>query len=103
SFRAALTLGWHYSRALNEQPDEGLVEELRRQLADPHTPPPLRMELARLLQDQRALDVPLLKRLLSPDNPAPLRLVAVEALLADEQQPEAVGEQHQLARLTTRD
>jgi hypothetical protein len=81
--RAALTLGVHYNRALAERPDEAPVKELRRLLADPHTPAVLRIELGRLLQYHQELDPPLLERLLDSANPAPLRLTAAETLLAE--------------------
>jgi hypothetical protein len=101
--RAALTLGGHYARALATQMDPNLVADLRRQLADPHTPAALRLELARLLQEHRDMDRPLLERLLDPANPAPLRLTAVEALLADGDHPGAVAALHELARLPNRE
>ncbi len=81
--RAALTLGAHYSRALNERPDEALANNLRRQLGNPHTPAVFRLELGRLLQYHQELDLPLLEKMLDPSNPAPLRLIASEAMLAD--------------------
>jgi hypothetical protein len=81
--RAALTLGHHYSRALTEQPDEKLAKSLRHQLADPQAPAALRIELGRLLQGHQELDMALLEQLLMGSNPAPLRLIAVETMLAD--------------------
>lgn len=82
--RAALTLGVHFGRALAEEPDDELVGELRRQLTDPHAPTAVRLELAHLFQETMMLDRPLQEQLLDPGNPAPLRLVAAEALLAEE-------------------
>jgi hypothetical protein len=81
--RAALTLGAHYLRALNERPDEALVQSLRQQLAEPHTPAVLRIELAKVLQYHQELEPELLQKMLDSSNPAPLRLIAVETLLAD--------------------
>jgi hypothetical protein len=81
--RAALTLGHHFSRALTEQPDEKLAKSLRQQLADPQAPAALRIELGRLLQGHQELDLGLLEQLLLGSNPAPLRLMAVETMLAD--------------------
>ncbi len=81
--RAALTLGHHYSRALTERPEEKLVKALQHLLADPQTPAVLRVELGRLLQLHQELEVNLLERMLEPSNPAPLRLIAVETLLAE--------------------
>jgi HEAT repeat protein len=101
--RAALTLGAHFARVLGEDPDPALIDALRRQLADPHTPPPLRIELARLLRRLHELDRPLLEQLLDPANPAPLRLTAVEALLAEGEHPAALAALHDLARLPNRE
>jgi len=81
--RAALTLGIHYARALSESPSEALVADMRRQLAEPKTPATLRIELARLLRNSHVLERRLLEGLLESGNPASLRLLAVEALLAD--------------------
>jgi HEAT repeat protein len=105
--RAALTLGAHYSRALSERTDEALLQSLRQQLADPHTPPVLRLELARLLWNGEDLDRPLLEKLLDPANPSSLRLIAVEALLNDrydfQGNAEAVAALRDLARLPNRE
>jgi HEAT repeat protein len=105
--RAALTLGVHYNRALAERPDETLVKELRRQLADPHTPAVLRIELGRLLQYHQELDPPLLEQLLDSANPAPLRLSAAETLLAEHADGPlygaAVAALRDLARLPNRE
>lgn len=101
--RAALTLGAHYARLLADDPDPAQLAELRRLLADPHTPPPFRIELARLLQKRQELNGDLLEQLLDPANPAPLRLTAVEALLADGEHPAALAALHDLARLPNRE
>jgi HEAT repeat protein len=101
--RAALTLGSHYARALGECPSRNLIDDLRRQLANPHAPPPLRIELARLLRSHGELDPDVLGKLLDPSNPAPLRLTAVEALLAEGEYPEARAALHDLARLPNRE
>ncbi len=105
--RAALTLGAHYARALTERPDEDLLGSLKQQLADPHAPAVLRMELARLLTEGQGLERPLLEKLLDPANPAPLRLTAVESLLNEErghQEPaDAMAALRDLARLPNRE
>jgi hypothetical protein len=98
-----VTLGAHYSRSLSERPDPVLVSELSRQLDNAQTAPALRMELANLLQQHQLLDHDVLQRLLAPTNPAPLRLLSVEALLADGEHPEAVTALHELARLPNRE
>ncbi len=102
--RAALSLSAHYAQALNETSDPDLLLTLRAQLADPHAPPVLRMELAQLLHQHGFLDKDLLKRMLDPANPAPLRLIAVEALLGEsDSSPEARSALRELARLPNRE
>jgi HEAT repeat protein len=81
--RAALTLGTHYNRALSERSDETLLRSLRAQLGSSQTPAVLRLELGRLLQYHQELDYPLLQKMLDPANPAPLRLIASEAMLTE--------------------
>src|SRR5262249_26386917 len=97
--RAALTLGVHYGRALTEQPEETQVKMLRQLLADPPPPAVLRIELGRVLKNHQELETPLLEKLLDSTNPAPLRLIAVEALLADHVE----GPLHSAAITTLRD
>jgi hypothetical protein len=101
--RSALTLGAHYNRALTDGPDSSLVPTLQQQLANPHAPPALRMELAWLLQNGGELSRELLEKLIDPANPAPLRLIAVEALLADAEHGEALAALRDLARLPNRE
>jgi HEAT repeat protein len=101
--RAAATLGAHYSRLFNQGASPDLIEQMRRQLADPHAPPPLRIELVRLLRANRELDEDVLEQLLDPANPAPLRLSAVEALMAERDHPGARAALHDLARLPNRE
>ena len=80
-----------------------IIEQLRRQLADPHAPPSLRIELVRLLRANQELDEDVLEQLLDPANPAPLRLSAVEALMAERDHPGARAALHDLARLPNRE
>ena len=103
ALRAALTLGRHYHRVLSLTSDASLVDALRRQLADGHTPAMLRLELARVLHTHRELDAPLLRQLLDPANPAPLRLIAVEALMEQGGSVEATATLRDLARLPNRE
>jgi hypothetical protein len=104
ALRATLTLAAYYGQILAAGTTPALVEELRKRLADPHTPPLLRLELARLLQQYRELDGQNLLELVGPSMPAPVRLIAVEALLARGGQcPEAISALHDLARLPNRE
>ncbi|HTU89257.1 MAG TPA: HEAT repeat domain-containing protein [Gemmataceae bacterium] len=103
ALRSALTLGCHYHRLLSLALDATLVEKLRCQLADGHTPALLRLELARVLYTHRELDEDLLRQLIDSANPAPLRLIAVEALLDKGQSAESVAALHELARMPNRE
>jgi hypothetical protein len=107
SARAALTLGAHYHRALSESSDAALLESLRAQLADPHTPAVWRLELGKVLQHFQEIDPALLDKLLEPSNPASLRLIASESILADHAEGpcrvRALGALRDLARLPNRE
>ncbi len=103
AIRAAQTLGLHYSQALAGDHDAALVDSLRRQLSNPHAPAMLRLELARLLHQHRELNNQVLHQLLDPANPAPLRLLAIDALLTDGPSIEANMALHDLARLPNRE
>ncbi len=101
--RAALTLGVHYGRLLAAGSLPELVGQLRKQLVDLRTAAMWRLELARLLQEHRELNSDDLRKLLEGTMPAPVRLIAVEALLAQGSSPEAVAVLHELARLPNRE
>jgi hypothetical protein len=105
--RSAQTLGAHYSRALSEGSEAELVQTLKAQLANPKTSAVLRLELGRLLQNNQELDPPLLDKLLNSSNPAPLRLIAAETILAEHAdgplQAVAVAALRDLARLPNRE
>ena len=101
--RAALTLADHYARALAAGGSPGLVAELRRQVADPHAPGVLRLEIARLLLQHRELTPDLQQRIIDPGNPAPLRLIGVDAVLARGESSDAVNALRELARLPNRE
>jgi hypothetical protein len=103
AYRAALTLSLHYNRLLSAGSDPQQVEKLRAQLIEPRTPPMLRLELARLLHHYRELEEKHFRPLLDPGMPAPVRLIAVEALLGRSQCPEALVALHDLARLPNRE
>jgi hypothetical protein len=101
--RSALTLGDHYARQLATEVDADILASLRVKVQDVHAPPMLRLEFAKLLQRHQALDVPILRHLVSPSTPAPLRLLAVEGLLANGESDQAVAALHDLARLPNRE
>jgi len=103
AIRAALTLGAHYERLLNQERDEHQINDLQQQLANANAPTPLRMELARILKKHGLLPRELHEKLLDTANPAPLRLIAAEALLADGKHPAAVAALREVARLPNRE
>jgi len=103
AIRAALTLGVHYQQAMAHECDPVLCQDLRRQLSDVHAPAMLRLELAKLLHQHNELDDDTLRQLLDPSTPAPLRLIAMEALLARGQSTEAMAALRELARLPNRE
>jgi hypothetical protein len=103
AIRAALTLGAHYERLLNQERDEHQINDLQQELANPNAPTPLRMELARILKKYGLLPRDLHEKLLDTANPAPLRLIAVEALLAEGKHPAAIAALREVARLPNRE
>jgi HEAT repeat protein len=103
ALRAALTLGDHYNQVLTLGGSPQLLQDLRRQLTDVHSPAVLRLELARVLHNHHELDAKVFRQLLDPSNPTPLRMMAVEALLASGDSVEAIAALHDLARLPNRE
>jgi hypothetical protein len=107
SARAAQSLAAHFQRTLNDRLDPERLQQLRMQLADSHTPAVLRLELGKLLQYFQEFDVPLLEKLIEPCNPASLRLIACESLLAENIEPmlrdQAISTLRDLARLPNRE
>src|SRR5207253_7447821 len=91
AMRAAQTLAQHYHHTLSQKQDPTLVVQLRREVADVHVPPMLRLEIARVLQQFNELDEAAVKALMNPVTPASLRLIAVETLLARGESVHAVA------------
>lgn len=79
--RAAATLGSYYNRLLEETGNPQLIKELRQRVADYASPPPLRIELARVLAHHGELDAAVLERIVGAANPTPLRLIGVGTIL----------------------
>jgi hypothetical protein len=82
SERAVRTLVTHYHTVLNAGTNPGLATELGRQVTDAETPPVLRLELALLLRNLGYIPPDLQDRMTDPDQPSPVRLIAVEVMLA---------------------
>jgi hypothetical protein len=102
SVRSAKTLVMHYSRVLYERPEDtsATIAEI---VTNVHAPPLLRIDLAQLLRDSKALSAPVLQQLLDTCNPAPLRLLGADGLLELGPHPFAVAGLRELARLPNRD
>jgi hypothetical protein len=103
ALRASQSLAVHYLTALSEQPDALLLQDLQQKVADPHTPPALRIELAGILKTVGNWDKALLEKLLDSSNPACLRLLAAESLLNDGTHDRALAALHDIARLPNRE
>jgi hypothetical protein len=101
--RAAQTLSMHYAQVLSDSPKKSDINIVHFLVADSHTSPLLRLELAKLLQEYGELDLNLLERVLDSSNPAPLRLFGVKALLAQGPHEEALVALKELARLPNRE
>lgn len=82
SERAVRTLVTHHHHTLLAGTDHGLGAELGRQVTDAETPPVLRLELALLLRNLELIPPELQDRMTDPDQPSPVRLIAVEVMLA---------------------
>ncbi len=102
AIRAAQVLVAHFARVLYEKPDETLAT-LYRIVADVQAAPVLRIQLAQLLRDHQALNPPMLENLHDCANPAPLRLIGAEVLLATNYHTGAVATLRDIARLPNRD
>ncbi len=82
--RAVRTLVDHYHALLSAGVHPALPFELGRLITDASTPAVLRVELAALLRDSRLLPPDLLDRMTDADQPGPVRLMAVEIVLAQD-------------------
>ena len=101
--RAALTMADQYSRNLALSPDASLPQALKLRLANPQTPAALRLELAQLLKANKELDRRMQESLLDSANPAPLRLLAAEMLLAEGPHGASVAALREIARIPNRE
>lgn len=100
--RAAQTLSAYYGHALSDR-DEVLAAKLRRVVLNLHSPTMLRTELATLLIELKLIDPADEARLLTAENPTPLRLMAADALLSTGPHPQAVASLRDLARMPNRE
>jgi hypothetical protein len=101
--RSAQSLAVHYGQVLQQILEPALIDELRQMVTDTHSAPPLRIELGLLLRNRGLWDELLPDTLLEPSNPAPLRLMAIEALLASGPNPEALRALYEIACFPNRE
>jgi len=101
--RAAQTLAAYYNRTLSIKPTPELIQSLKHELGQVHAPPALRVELAQLLRNHDLLDRSLQEALLDSANPASLRLLGAESLLAKESSAPAVVALRDIARMPNRE
>jgi hypothetical protein len=102
SLRSAETLAVHYARTLVEELED-TRSRIVRTVEDPHAPPLLRIELARLLHEQKLGEAKLWEGLLDAGNPAPLRLQGAEGLLVVGPHVRAIATLREVARLPNRE
>lgn len=100
--RSSQILGIHYACVLHENP-ENTVPQLVRIVQDPHAAPLLRIELAKLMVTNQAMEQELKEQLLDPANPAPLRLLVAENLLEGGPHVRAIVCLREIARLPNRE
>jgi hypothetical protein len=80
--RAIRSLIEHFAHQLRGEIDYDLVSDLSGQIIDANTPAGLRVEIAHLLRTFQFLTPDLLDRMTNSDQPGPIRLLAAEAMLA---------------------
>jgi hypothetical protein len=103
ALRAAQTLGGFYQRVLSSTSDPALVQNLKQHVANVQAPPALRVEMAQVLRNVGELERGMQEALLDPANPAPLRLLASEELLAAGPHPQAAATLRDIARMPNRE
>jgi hypothetical protein len=87
--RATMTLVEYFRRMIKQDRSDVFVERLNRQLLDPLTPSAVRVEVGYMLRDGGYLRLQHFEKLLESNQPGPLRLLAVEALLISGWDPRA--------------
>lgn len=104
SVRASQTLTEYYRKLLyTGEQASATIEQLKSLVADPYSPAVLRVELAQLLHDVQQLDSTTLTELLDRANPTPLRLMAIETILKQRHDPDALAALRDIARQQNRE
>ncbi len=80
--RCVSTLLAHYRELFKTSDKAELVEELGTFITDPESPAILRIEFALLLRELNLLGADLHDRMTDPNQPSPVRLIAVESMLS---------------------
>jgi len=101
--RATQTLGRHYSNHLMANPTPQLLKQLSDLVVSPKATTIMRLELANILIQLGFMTDELLEKMLNPENPSPLRLLAVESLLQSNRQEQAIDVLREVARQPNRE
>lgn len=88
--RSTQTLVRHCQKAIEEDGSPEAIARVVALVSDPEVPPPLRVELAHRLQQADALPAELGARLLGPNHPTMLRVLAAGAVLSRRTDPRAI-------------
>lgn len=101
--RATQTLGRHYSNHLLANPTPQLLRQLSDLVVSPKATTIMRLELANILIQLGFMTEELLEKMLHPENPSPLRLLAVESLLQSNRLEQAIDVLREVARQPNRE
>jgi hypothetical protein len=100
--RATMTLIGYYRRMINEDSSSELIDHLQRQMFIDSVPSAVRVEIAYLLSEHHLLHQQQLERLMEPNQPGPLQLLAIEAILKEKQDERAIELLREIAKQPNR-
>jgi len=101
--RSTQTLAQHYNNQLAAGATKQLIGQLRDVVSSPRGSTVLRLELARLLQEYGQLTEDIVLRLIEPNTPSPLRLMAVEVMLLNFPSEQAIEVLREVAKQPNRE
>jgi hypothetical protein len=101
--RSAITLIRYYRRIVQEDSSPKLIAHLAEQMLSSSVPAAVRVEMAHLVRDAGGLQPRAMLRMLDSDQPAPLRLLAAEAVLQNGEDAKAADVLREVARQPNRE
>ena len=101
--RATLTLVSYYRRNISEEKSTGFARYLTQEMLDPSVPSAVRVEVAYMLREQNRIEPECFEAMLEASQPGALRLIAAEAILARNSNPQAVEVLKEIARQPNRE